>query len=347
MSFFSITCAIIVCALSSSCVEAEQCGAEEAEDVALLQRVRIASLDNGKKHQYRALFVVGTEPGQPLYADLVFKERLELQGFSVHLVKDSEATNQDCEAFDVMLVSATISGAALGTSVNNCSTPQLIWEVGLYQANAMAGPSHEDAWVASPYWNKYHQIAWRSTGYWPPAPTGSKIFITEDGARDPLAAGFGLGYAPIFSVDNYGQNWVNVNSLGRGAKVVGILPPEKTSRWNEKTHPKIRKAVLFYYEKGAELYAQHGEVAKKSPGLRIGFPPYNFIYGSDASCEELSGMPVCAACQASCLTASEWKKVDQNPMPLSCDGVRLLDAAIHVLKEEAKKCLPEKRAVPR
>lgn len=349
MSFFTITCAIVVCALSSSCVEAAQCGAEEEEDVAFLQRVRSASresLDTGKKLHYRALFVVGTEPGQPLYADLVFKERLEVQGFFVHLVKDSEATNQDCEAFDVMLVSATISAAALGTSVNNCTTPQLIWEVGTYQANAMAGPSTEDAWVTSSYWNKNHQDAWLETGYWPPAPTGSKIFITEGGARDALAAGFGPGYVPIFSVEDYGQNWVNVNSLGRGAKVVGILPPEKTSSWLKKTHTKIHKAVLFYYEKGAELYAQRGEVAKKSPALRIGFPPYNFIYGSDPTCEELSGTPACESCESTCSTASQWKKVDQNPTPLSCDGVKFLDAAIHVLKEEAKKCLEEKRTMP-
>jgi len=345
MSFFIIATA--VCALSSVFAEAEECVAEEEEDVALLQRVRSASLDTGKEHHYRALFVVGTEPGQPLYADLVFKERLELQGFSVHLVKDSEATNQDCEAFDVMLVSSTISASALGTKVNDCRTPQLIWEVGLYQANGMAGPSNEDAFVTSPYWNKYHQNAWLETGYWPPAPTGSKIFITEEGARDSLAAGFGPGYVPIFSVDNFGQNWVNVNSLGTGAKVVGILPPEQTDSWPKRTHRYYHKAVLFYYEKGAKLYARRGEAATASPGFRIGFPPYSFIYGSDPSCEELAGVPDCESCQADCLNASQWRRVDQNPMPLSCDGVKILDAAIRVLKEEAVKCFEEETTVHR
>jgi len=288
---------------------------------------------------YRALLVVGTEPEQPLFADLVFKERLELQHFSVHLIKDSVATKQDCEAYDVMLVSASISGSALGKRVNECTTPQLIWEVGLYQNNAMAGPSHEDAWVTSPYWSKYHQDAWNAAGYAPPAPTGAEIVITEDGARDPLAAGFELGEVPIFSVETFGQNWVNMDSLGRGAKVVGILPFEKTRHWKEETSPKQQKAVLFYYEKGAELYAAEGEVAQQSPGLRIAFPPYNFIYGSDPSCEELSGVPGCDVCQETCLNASAWKAEDQkqNPMPLSYAGVKILDAAIGVLKGEASK----------
>lgn len=290
-------------------------------------------------HGYRALFVVGTEPEEPLYADLVFQQRLEQHGFSVHLIKDSEATNQDCEAFDVMLVSASISGGALGKKVNECTKPQLIWEVGLYQNNGMAAPSHEDAWVTSPYWSKYHQDAWIATGYAPPAPTGAGIVITEDGAGNPLAAGLGQGEVPIFSVEDFGQNWVNMNSLGRGAQVVGILPFEKTQHWQNETSPQQQKAVLFYYEKGAELYAAEGEVAQPSPALRIAFPPYNFIYGSDPSCEELSGVPGCDECQKDCLTASAWKAEDEsrNPMPLSEQGLTILDAAIGVLKEEARK----------
>lgn len=291
------------------------------------------------KRRYRALFVVGTGTGQPVYADSLFQQRLELQGFSVHMIRDSEATNQDCEAFDVMLVSASISGSALGTKVNECRRPQLIWEVGLYQNNAMAGPSHEDAWVTSPYWSKDHQDAWISTGYSPPAPTGADIVITEDGASDPLAAGFGPGAVPMFSVETFGQNWVNMNSLGKGAKVVGILPPEKTRSWQNETSPEQQKAVLFYYPKGAELYAAEGEVAQQSPGLRIAFPPYNFIFGSDPSCEELHGVPGCDICQETCLNATAWEKVDEhhNPMPISRDGVKILDVAIQMLKEEARK----------
>jgi len=288
---------------------------------------------------YRALFVVGTEPGQPLFADLVFQQQLELHGFSVRLIKDSEATFDDCEESDVMLVSASISGSALGKKVNECTTPQLIWEVGLYQNNGMAGPSHEDAWVTSPFWSEYHQDAWNKAGYAPPAPTGAEIVITKDGATDPLAAGFQHGKVPIFSVENFGQNWVNMNSLGKGAKVVGILPDEKTRHWKEETSPLQQKAVLFYYEQGAELYAAEGEVPQPSPGLRIAFPPYNFVYGSDPSCEELDGVPGCDVCHEKCLTASVWKVEDQkqNPMPLSDDGMKILDAAIRMLKEGARK----------
>jgi len=274
----------------------------------------------------------------PLSADLVFQQRLESQGFNVTLIKDSVVTNSDCEAHDVMLVSASISGGLLGKKVNDCTTPQLIWEVGLYNANSMAGPTLEDAWVTSPYWSKYHQDAWVVDGYWPAAPTGADVCITEDGANDSLAAGFGSGCVPLFSVANYGQNWVNLKSLGKGAKVVAILPPEKTIDWNNQSSPEEHKAVLFYYEKGAELWAADGEQAGMSPALRIGFPPYHFTYGSDPTCEELDNVPACAACRAppGCLNASEAVNIE-NPMPLSAEGLKMLDAAIKMLKDEAGK----------
>jgi len=278
----------------------------------------------------------------PLSADLMFQERLELQGFNVTLIKDSVVTNSDCEAHDVMLVSASISGGLLGKKVNNCTTPQLIWEVGLYNANAMAGPTLEDAWVTSPYWSTHHQDAWLKDGYWPAAPTGADICITEDGANDSLAAGFGAGCVPIFSVGDYGQNWVNVNSLGRGAKVIATLPPDMTLDWNNMSSPEEHKAVLFYYEKGAELWAEGGEQGEESPALRIAFPPYHFIYGSAPTCEELDNVPACAVCLAppGCLNASEAVTVE-NHMPLSADGLKMLDAAIKMLKEEARKGLEE------
>merc|ERR1712151_366825 len=95
-------------------------------------------------------------------------------------------------------------------------------------ANAMAGPSLQDAWVTSPYWNTYHQDAWLDDGYWPAAPTGADICITKDAANETLAAGFGPGCVGLFSVADYGQNWVNVKSLGKGAKVVATLPPKRT-----------------------------------------------------------------------------------------------------------------------
>merc|ERR1712187_750326 len=67
------------------------------------------------------------------------------------------------------------------------------------------------------------------------------------------------------------------------------------------------KAVLFYYEKGAELWAADGEQPEMSPALRIAFPPYHFIYGSDPTCEELDNVPACEACRLGpgCMNASE------------------------------------------
>jgi len=50
-------------------------------------------------------------------------------------------------------------------------------------------------------------------------------------------------------------------------------------------------------------------------------------------------VPGCDVCHEKCLTASAWKVEDQkqNPMPLSDDGMKILDAAIRMLKEEARK----------
>jgi len=278
-----------------------------------------------------ALLVVGTDPGQPLYADLVFKERLTLAGYGVSLIRDKLITHEICEEVDAMLISSSVGGGNIGHRTDNCTTPQLIWEVGLYNLNGMAGPAHSDAWVTSEWWNTYHQNAWEETGFWPPAPTGSDIVITRQGSESLLAAGLS-GQVPLFSVEDYGVNWVNADKLGSGAKVVAILPPAATKDWPSESAPDVQKAVLFYYEKGSELYCGRG----KSPAFRIGFPPYGFIYNQNPTCEELAQVPGCAICHKKCLTTEEAKMLDANPMPLSCLGVKLLDAAIFELIMQAK-----------
>merc|ERR1712186_235189 len=50
-----------------------------------------------------ALFVVGTPPSMPLYADEPYKAHLEKQGYSVVLVKDTDVTEDDCQSHDIML----------------------------------------------------------------------------------------------------------------------------------------------------------------------------------------------------------------------------------------------------
>lgn len=284
------------------------------------------------KHPLQALMVVGTDPDQPLYADLVFQERLTVWGYEVSLIRDMKITQEICEEYDAMLISASVGGGNIKHRTDNCTTPQLIWEVGLYNFNGMSGPTNDEAWVTSEWWNTNHQNSWDVTGYWPPAPTGRTIVVTEEGAKSPLAAGF-QGDVPFFTVENYGVNWANVDKLGAGAKVVAILPPQATKDWPSESAPGVEKAVLFYYEKGSELFCGRG----KSPAFRIGFPPYSFIYGPNPTCEELKQVPPCDICEKNCATVKETTSADVNPMPLSCDGVKMLDAAIGMLIEQAGK----------
>merc|ERR1712226_876551 len=114
---------------------------------------------------------------------------------------------------------------------------------------------------------------------------------------------------------DYGVNWASVDKLGAGAKVVAMLPPESTVNWPSEAAPKVDKAVLFYYEEGAELYG-----GGKSPALRIGFPPYHYRHGTDPTCEELTmEQRACKGC-SKCVEAFAMQK-EVNPMPLSAEGL--------------------------
>jgi hypothetical protein len=132
------------------------------------------------------------------------------------------------------------------------------------------------------------------------------------------------------------QNWVNADSLGSGADVVAILPREEVKALADNMMPKpdVDKVVLFKYEKGATLFG-----GDASPALRIGFPPYCFIYGQETSCDEFEAdefgqpkglVPPCDACEPpACKSAEEYAAMGTaSSMPLSQAGFDMLDAAI-------------------
>lgn len=115
--------------------------------------------------------------------------------------------------------------------------------------------------------------------------------------------------------------------MGAGATVVAVLPRKSPPRIH------VDKTVLFYYEKGAELYG-----GRKSPALRIGFTPFHYRHGTDPTCEELTmEQRACKGC-SKCVEAFAMQK-EVNPMPLSADGLKILDAAIEMLDEEARKSI--------
>ena len=121
---------------------------------------------------------------------------------------------------------------------------------------------------------------------------------------------------------------------------MAILPRDEVLELADNMMPKpeIDKVVLFKYEKGATLFD-----GSASPALRVGFPPYCFIYGQNASCDEFEldefgepkGLvPPCDECMPpACKNSSEYAQEyatmgTASAMPLSKAGYDMLDAAI-------------------
>jgi len=295
----------------------------------------LAAADLPNPNPSNALFVVGTPPSEPLWADALYKERLERQGYKVNVVEDKAVTEAVCESSDIMLISASISGGAVGTKLNNCSTPQMIWESRLYSLNGMTADVDEAQRVTSSFFHKYHETSFDTPEKVPPEPTGAMIKVTSDGAASSLSGPVEAGKVPFWTVDDYGMNYIDETQLGQGAKVIAILPPSKTGDFPVNPHGK--KATYFYYEQGGELFGDHGA----SPAFRIGWPVFGFSYGPNPSCEELVGVDcVDDVCQKNCQTAKQIVESGANPMPLSCYGVNMVDHAISMLTKEARKRVP-------
>merc|ERR1719382_1181173 len=100
------------------------------------------------------------------------------------------------------------------------------------------------------------------------------------------------------------MNWVYTDRLGPGVEVIALLPPHEGL-----PQPHRPKAVLFVYKQGAELYGGRGP----SPALRIGFPPYGFVYGADPTCPELAEVPPCGICLKHCQTPEQMAASGRNP----------------------------------
>merc|ERR1711920_984145 len=197
-----------------------------------------------------ALFVVGTPPSVPLYADEPYKAHLEKQGYSVVLVKDTDVTEVDCQSHDIMLISASISGSAVGTKLNKCSTPQMIWESRLFSLNGMSANveevgSGEADRVTSGFFHEYHEAAWVTPEQVPPRPTGPSVTISAEGAT---WLGEEAGTHEMWTVADIGMNYMTTSWLGEGAK----------------------------------LYGDFGA----SPALRIAWPFFGGSWGTASSCEE-------------------------------------------------------------
>jgi len=281
-----------------------------------------------------ALFVVGTPPSVPLYADEPYKAHLEKQGYSVVLVKDTDVTEFDCQSHDIMLISASISGSAVGTKLNKCPTPQMIWESRLFSLNGMSANveevgSGEADRVTSAFFHENHEAAWVTPEQVPPMPTGPSVTISAEGAT---WLGEEAGTYEMWTVADIGMNYMTTSWLGEGAKVVATFPRNLTKDFLYK--PDEEKATLYYYEKGGKLYGDFGA----SPAFRIAWPFFGGSWGTAPSCEEVASL-ACTndACQKNCQTTSQIIASGVDPMPLSSFGMALLDCAISKLTEEARK----------
>jgi len=268
-----------------------------------------------------ALLVIGTPVEQPLYADRIYKEHLEKHGYDVVLVQDKDVTEAQCMEAQIMLVSATISGGAVGTKLNNCSTPQMIWESRLFSLNGMAAEVEEAQRVTSEFFHKYHEASWVTPDLVPPAPTGAFVHYINNSGTAELER--------FWTVDDYGMNYISASSLGSGATVVATLPAARTGNFTE---PLEAKATLFYYRKGDQLYGTFGA----SPAFRLAWPAFCNAYGKNPSCEDLAGVD-CPACKAHCQNASAMIASGEDPTPLSAKGIETLDWAIALLTAEARR----------
>merc|ERR1712060_30860 len=287
--------------------------------------IRRLTAEAQKQHrQGKALFVVGTPAEQPLYADKIYKEHLEKHGYTVILIQDKDVTEADCMASHIMLISATISGGAVGTRLNNCSTPQMIWESRLFSLNGMAAMVEEAQRVTSAFFHEYHEASWVTPDLVPPEPTGAFFHVVNQVARNDAPK-----LERFWTVDDYGMNYISKSSLGSGATIMATLPPAKTGNFTE---PQEEKATLFYYRKGDMLYGDFGA----SPAFRIAWPVFCNAYGKIPSCEDLAGVD-CPSCKAHCQNASEIIASGEDPMPLSATGIEALDWAIMQLTIEARK----------
>jgi len=147
---------------------------------------------------------------------------------------------------EIMLVSATISGGAVGTRLNNCSTPQMIWESRLFSLNGMAAEVEEAQRVTSEFFHKYHEASWVAADLVPPAPTGAFVQYINNGTEE---------LERFWTVDDYGMNYISAGSLGSGAVVVATLPHDRTGNFTE---PSEAKATLFFTGKATSCTA-HSE----------------------------------------------------------------------------------------
>merc|ERR1712228_612428 len=139
-----------------------------------------------------------------------------------------DVTEADCMASHIMGISATISGGAVGTRLNNCSTPQMIWESRLFSLNGMAAMVEEAQRVTSAFFHKYHEASWETPDLVPPEPTGAFFHVVNQVARNDAPK-----LERFWTVDDYGMNYISKSSLGSGATIMATLPPAKTGNFTE------------------------------------------------------------------------------------------------------------------
>jgi Glycosyl hydrolase family 26 len=84
-----------------------------------------------------ALFVVG-DPAVPTSGDTAAATRLTAINFDVTVVDDGLVTAAQAEAFDVVLVSSSVS-STLGTRLRDITTPVVIWKPWVYDDMKMTG----------------------------------------------------------------------------------------------------------------------------------------------------------------------------------------------------------------
>jgi len=186
----------------------------------------------------RLLFVINTKPylvlplAKPgLEADGKIKQHLESLGFVVTIADQHDPATR-ADGYDLVVISATVSGGVVEGAYKHVAAPVVTWESHIYDDMGMAGKRLE---------RDFGEV--KKEGE-------LERYVRLTNAPHSLAAGLQAGTVMAMDRDDR-MNW---GRPGPGAIVVATLPGAPD------------KATIFAYEKGATM-----EDAFIAPARRVGF----------------------------------------------------------------------------
>ncbi len=108
--------------------------------------------DSGATNATSQSVYIGEEPPSAYFVvgdvslssgDNLVKTRLENMGYTVELIDDNSASASDASDADLVLVSSSSTSSNIGSGLNSCTAPMVLWETWLYDDLGMTGDASE------------------------------------------------------------------------------------------------------------------------------------------------------------------------------------------------------------